>query len=80
MSTIKIAISIDRDLLTEIDKMIKAKVYPNRSQAIQSAIHEKLSRMNHSRLVQECAKLDAKFEQALAEEGMSTELSEWPEY
>jgi len=36
--------------------------------------------MTQSRLAQECAKLDPEFEQALAEEGMTTELAEWPEY
>jgi len=41
---------------------------------------EKLERVNHSRLARESAKLDPKFEQAMAEEGMSGELAEWPEY
>ena len=80
MSTVKVAISIDPGLLVQIDQMVKEKIYPNRSKAIQSAIHEKLNRMNRSRLAHECSKLDIKFEQALAEEGMSGELSQWPEY
>ena len=54
--------------------------FPNRSQAIQEALDEKLSRLSHSRLAQECAKLDPDFEEALAEEGMGGELAEWPEY
>ena len=33
-----------------------------------------------SRLAQECAKLDPTFEKALAEEGLSEDLAEWPEY
>jgi hypothetical protein len=36
--------------------------------------------MEQSRLAGECAKLDRKFEQALAEEGFSLELEKWPEY
>jgi hypothetical protein len=36
--------------------------------------------MEHGRLARECNKLDPAFEKALAEEGMSEELSEWPEY
>ena len=54
--------------------------FPNRSQAIQEALDEKLSRLTHSRLAQECAKLDPGLEQALAEEGMGGELAEWPDY
>jgi hypothetical protein len=28
----------------------------------------------------ECKKLDPKFEKAMAEEGLSEDLSQWPEY
>ena len=31
-------------------------------------------------LARECSKLDPKYEQALAEEGLTMELEEWPEY
>jgi hypothetical protein len=31
-------------------------------------------------LARECAKLDPAFERAMAEEGMSAEVTEWPEY
>ncbi len=30
--------------------------------------------------IEECAKLDPRAEQMLAEEGMESELAEWPEY
>jgi hypothetical protein len=33
-----------------------------------------------SRLARECDKLDPEFEQSMAEEGISMELEEWPEY
>ena len=33
-----------------------------------------------SRLARECSKLDRGFEKALAEEGMSEDLSAWPAY
>jgi hypothetical protein len=35
-----------------------------------SAVAEKLARMECERLASECAKLDSRFEKALAEEGM----------
>jgi AbrB family looped-hinge helix DNA binding protein len=34
----------------------------------------------HSRLDIKCAKLDPKVEQAFAEEGMTQDMAEWPEY
>jgi len=80
MSTVKIAISIEQSILNELDQMVRQNVFPNRSKAIQKAVEEKMSRMNRIRLAKECAKLDKKFEQSLAEEGISTELEEWPEY
>jgi hypothetical protein len=43
-------------------------------------VAEKLARLEKSRLAQECAKLDPTFEKALAEEGLSEDLAEWPEY
>ena len=44
------------------------------------AIKDKLARIDRNRLARECAKLDPKAEQALAEEGIIQELDEWPEY
>ena len=80
MSTAKIAITIEEELLGKLDRLVASKVFPNRSKAIQEAIQEKLSRVNRSRLARECAKLDPKFEKALAEEGISQDMGEWPEY
>ena len=80
MSTVKVAISIQDDLLRRVDSLVSRKAFPSRSRAIQEAVREKLERFDHSRLARECAKLDPKVEQALAEEGMSRELAEWPEY
>ncbi|HXZ44668.1 MAG TPA: ribbon-helix-helix domain-containing protein [archaeon] len=80
MSTAKIAITIEKELLERLDRLVSSKVFPNRSKAVQEAIQEKLSRVNKSRLARECAKLDPKYERALAEEGLSQDISEWPEY
>jgi len=80
MSTAKIAITIEEELLGKLDRLVSSKVFPNRSKAIQEAVQEKLSRLNKSRLARECAKLDPKFEKALAEEGISQDVGEWPEY
>jgi metal-responsive CopG/Arc/MetJ family transcriptional regulator len=80
MSTAKIAITIEEDVLGKLDRLVSAKVFPNRSKAIQEAIREKLSRVNRSRLARECAKLDPAAEKAIAEEGFSREIEEWPEH
>lgn len=76
----KIAISLDALLVEQLDRFVKEEMFPNRSQAIQAAVEEKLARLKKGSLARECAKLDPRFEKALAEEGLSEELSEWPEY
>ena len=80
MGSVKVAVTIDRETLERVDGLVSKKVFPNRSQAIQSAVAEKLARMDRGRLASECAKLDPKFEKALAEEGLGQELDAWPEY
>ena len=80
MAASKIAITIDKDLLKRLDNLVNSRIFPNRSKAIQEAVEEKLKRIEKTRLSQECAKLDPKYEQTLAEEGFSKELEEWPEY
>jgi metal-responsive CopG/Arc/MetJ family transcriptional regulator len=80
MGASKIAITLDNNMVKKLDMLVKANTFPNRSKAIQEAVVEKLTRMEKSRLAQECAKLDPEFEQSLAEEGLSPELEEWPEY
>jgi metal-responsive CopG/Arc/MetJ family transcriptional regulator len=76
----KVAISLDESTLDRLDRLVKKQVFLNRSQAIEEAVAEKLARLEKSCLAQECAKLDPAFEKALAEEGLSEELAECPEY
>ena len=51
--------------------------YPNRSQAIQAALREKMERWKQTRLTEELAKLDPKSERTLAEEWLAGE--KWAE-
>jgi metal-responsive CopG/Arc/MetJ family transcriptional regulator len=80
MQTAKIAITIDQGTLLRLDRLVTQKVFPSRSNAIQVAIQEKIERLDRTRLARECAKLDPREEQALAEEGMAQELAQWPAY
>ena len=80
MRTSKVAVSIEKATLEQLDRLVRDKVFPTRSRAIQEAIEEKLSRLKRTRLAEECAKLDHAAEQAMAEEGLSEELRQWPEY
>jgi len=80
MGSIKIAVTIQERLLDRLDRLVRERVFPNRSKSVQEAIEEKLTRIDRDRLARECAKLDKKFERSLAEEGLSREFSEWPEY
>lgn len=80
MSKAKIAITIDVPILARIDRLVAEQVFSSRSQAIEAAVEEKIERIEHGRLARECAKLDPALEKTLAEEGLSQELDEWPEY
>lgn len=80
MAVAKVAITLEQDILSDLDRLVKWHVFPNRSRAIQEAVREKVERLSVNRLARECAKLDPKTEQAWAEEGMSKEVSLWPEY
>ena len=80
MTVAKVAISLDQRLLQKLDSLVANRIFRSRSEAIQTAVKEKIIRLEHTRLAQECAKLDPIQEQKLADEGVVNELSEWPEY
>lgn len=71
MRTAKITISIEISLLNKIDLLVKERIFSNRGQVIQSAIEEKISRMDTNRLARECAKLDKVEEQDMADLGLA---------
>jgi Arc/MetJ-type ribon-helix-helix transcriptional regulator len=76
----KVAITLEQSTLARLDQLVGQSVFPNRSRAIEVALEEKLVRLERSRLARECAKLDPEFEKAMADEGLTEDLSEWPEY
>lgn len=80
MSRSKIAITLDDAALRGVDRLVAARVFPNRSRAIEAAVADKLARLKRTRLARESVKLDPAYERSLAEEGLSADLLEWPEY
>jgi metal-responsive CopG/Arc/MetJ family transcriptional regulator len=80
MASAKIAITIDEDLLSRLDRLVREQKFSNRSRAIQEALSDKLERVERRRLARECAKLDPSHEKLLAEEGMAEDFKQWPEY
>jgi len=76
----KVAVTLEKDLLDRIDGLVAEHRYPNRSQAIEVAISEKLERLTRGRLAGESSKLNRREERALADEGLTTDGEAWPEY
>jgi Arc/MetJ-type ribon-helix-helix transcriptional regulator len=64
MTKANVAVSLDEGLLNRLDRLVRKAVFPNRSQAIQVAVEEKLERV---RIAWECARLDPDYEKSIAE-------------
>jgi len=80
MASVKIAVTIEQELLTQLDQLVKEKQFPSRSRAVQEAIRDQLQRWRRTRLARESAQLDPAFEKALADEGLTEDMERWPEY
>lgn len=76
----KIAITLERKVLQRLDQLVRDKAFRSRSHAIQQAVAAQLDRLDRTRLVRECAKLDPREEGALADEGLARDLKTWPAY
>jgi len=73
MSATKVAISLDDAVLRQLDKLVKTRPFRSRSQTVQEAVSEKINRLDRTALAKECAKLDAKSEQAMADAGIAAD-------
>jgi metal-responsive CopG/Arc/MetJ family transcriptional regulator len=80
MPKAKIAITLEAELLREVDALVRQRRFANRSQAVEMAVRSTLDRLKRTRLAEACNQLDPDEERALAEEGIAGELAEWPEY
>ncbi len=80
MPTIKVAITVDAQLLREVDRWVANGEFPSRSRVIQVALDRLRSecQRRHS-LLGELAKLDPTEERALADEALAADVP-WPMY
>jgi len=80
MAKTKVALTLDRDLLERLDELVERRRFRNRSQAVESALADKLQRLARTRLARESAKLNPREEKRLADEGLADDFASWPEY
>ena len=80
MPKTKVAVTVDAALLERVDALVVARRFANRSQAVETALAETVARAARTRLASECAKVNPREEQALAEEGCVGSRNTWPEY
>ena len=74
----KLAITLDRKSVADLDRWVREGKYPNRSRALQSAVDLLAEREKRTRLARELAKLDPAEEQSMAEEGLGD--NSWPAF
>jgi metal-responsive CopG/Arc/MetJ family transcriptional regulator len=80
MPKTKVALTLDRELLERVDDLVTRRRFRSRSQAVESALADKLERLARTRLAREAAKLNPREEKRLADEGLLDDLASWPEY
>jgi Arc/MetJ-type ribon-helix-helix transcriptional regulator len=54
----KVALTLDAELLEEVDALVAQRKFRNRSQAVEAALADKVRRLKRTRLARECAKAD----------------------
>ena len=80
MPKTKVALTLDAELVDRVDELVARRRFRNRSQAIESALADKIQRLARTRLGRESAKLNPRDEKRLADEGLTDDLNTWPEY
>ena len=69
----KVAVTLEKRTVEDLDRWVREGRYPNRSRALQAAVNLLSEREKRTRLDRELAKLDRKEEQKMAEEGETQE-------
>jgi len=74
----KVAVTLDKRTVKDLDRWVREGKYPNRSRALQQAVDLLAEREKRTRLARELAKLDPAEEQKMAEEGLGD--ASWPAF
>ncbi len=74
----KVAVTLEKRTVEDLDRWVREGRYPNRSRALQAAVNLLSERETRTRLDRELAKLDRKEEQKMAEEGLGD--TSWPTF
>jgi Arc/MetJ-type ribon-helix-helix transcriptional regulator len=78
MATSKVAVTIETELLHEVDRWVAEGEFPNRSRAIRAGlVRLREERSQRESLLRELAKVDPDEERTLAEEWLEGES--WPQ-
>lgn len=72
MGNLRITATVDRELLRAMDRWVSEGRYSSRSQAIETALRQKVGR--DVRLVEALARIDSKAERELADEQLAGEV------
>jgi metal-responsive CopG/Arc/MetJ family transcriptional regulator len=80
MPKTKVALTLDSTLIDQVDELVARRRFRNRSQAVETALADKLQRLGRTRLARESARLNPRDEKRLADEGLADDLAAWPEY
>ena len=80
MPKTKVALTLDAELLKQVDELVAKQRFRNRSQAVEAALADKLHRLARTRLARESAKLNPHEEKRLADDSLADALESWPEY
>jgi Arc/MetJ-type ribon-helix-helix transcriptional regulator len=80
MPKTKVALTLDAELLEQVDELVAKRRFRNRSQAVEAALADKLRRLARTRLARESARLNSAEERRFADEGLIDALDAWPEY
>lgn len=80
MAKAKVAVTVDTATLKRLDALVRSGRFASRSQAVEAAIDAHLSRLERTRLAEQCSRLDAGDERRWAELGFDADAQQWPPY
>jgi len=72
----KVAVTLEKRTVGDLDRWVREGKYPNRSRALQAAVNLLTERERRTRLARELSKLNRQEERQMAEEGIGD--SSWP--